>query len=398
MSVFSVRGTRALGELIIQMDAEPERRCGTCRHFEQSGNWKRGWCRSTLLFSPGQSHIVQNEELNCRRGSIDFWEPVRDLPLEPTENAGQKNVKLPTLSSPLKLFEPAPAGPVLGMAGASGGHMMFASSGNGGRGGYDDDDYTYEDDFVDEPPMDEPEPEEPRRRPRSTRTVRASAAGGSGGPTGGQPRVAQHQPEERYWTDYLRIALPVVGLLLMIGLLWYWATQLIGDTPETTEPEEETIGLVNEGTPEPTQQPAEVQDDQNTGTQGNTIGIGNGAANTPEAPAVVTTEPANDPAAGDNQAGTDPEEGAEEPADDPAAEEDTGAVFQSQEVVIVTEDGLNVRPDASTAGDPIAVVNSGDQLTIASGPVEAEGYVWWEVILPDATSGWIVQDYIEAAE
>lgn len=371
------------------MDHDPGRRCGTCRHFEQSGTWKRGWCRSTLLFSPGQSHIVQSDELNCRRGSIDFWEPVRDLPPEPKGNAGQKNVKLPTLSSPLKLFEPAPAGPALGMAGASGGHMMFASSGNGGRGGYDDDDLDYED-FADEPPLDDQDPEEePRRRPRSTRTVRAAG----GGETGGQSRVAQHQPEERYWTDYLRIALPVVGILLLLGLLWYWATMLIGDSPEPTDPEDDRVGLVSEGTPTPTDEPAQVGEEN--GTQGNTIGIGD-PASTPEQSSGVTTQPPADPGGSDNVADepADEETEPEEPAD-----EETGAPFAGGDPVIVTEDGVNVRPDASTAGDPISVVNAGDELTIASGPIEAEGYVWWEVILPDASSsGWIVEDYIAPAE
>jgi hypothetical protein len=358
------------------MDADPVRRCGTCRHFEQSGSWNRGWCRNTLLSSPGQSHVVQIEELNCSRGSLDFWEPVKDVPREPKENAGQRNVKLPTLSSPLKLFSPAPAGPALGMAGATGGHMMFASSGSGRGGNYDQDDYGMEDDFGDQP-MGEPEGEEPQR-PRSRRTVRS---GGSGGATGGQPRVAQHLPEERYWTDYLRIALPVIGLLLMIGLLWFWATQLIGDSPDTTDPATEVVGLVNQGTPEPTNPAVQVQP---TRTQGNTIGIGN-SASTPQSN-VEDTQATEEPATGDNQSGTG------------ETTTQAGGEFVSGDTVVVTEDGVNVRPAASLAGDPVTMLNNGDQLTIASGPVEAEGYVWWEVILPGGNSGWVVEDFIQAAE
>ena len=37
------------------------------------------------------------------------------------------------------------------------------------------------------------------------------------------------ESEERYWTDYLRVALPVIGLLLMLALFWWWAQQFIGD-------------------------------------------------------------------------------------------------------------------------------------------------------------------------
>ena len=361
------------------MDADQVRRCGTCRHFEQSGSWKRGWCRSTLLFSPGQSHVVQSEELNCSRGSLDFWEPIQETPPEPKENAGQRNVKLPTLSSPLKLFAPAPAGPALGMAGATGGHMMFASSGGGRGGDFDGVDYGFEDEYGEEP-VGEPQDEEPQRRPRSTRTVRSG-----GGATGGQPRTAQHQPEERYWTDYLRIALPVIGLLLMIGLLWFWATQLIGDNPETTDPATEEVGLVSQSTPAPTEQPAQVQG-ETTQPGGSTIGIGD-AASTPAA----QSQPTEEPSSGDDQSG------AETNPDTTTGDTANDAIFASGDPVVVNEEGVNVRPDPSVTGDPITMLNAGDELTIASGPVDAEGYTWWEVILPNGDSGWVVQDFIDPA-
>lgn len=271
--------------------------------------------------------------------------------------------------------------------------MMFANSGGSGsgsgRGGGFDDDYGYDDDYVDEPIDDtigEPEPEEPQRRPRSTRTVRSS------GPAGGNPRVAQHQPEERYWTDYLRIALPVIGLLLMIGLLWFWATQLIGDSPETTDPEEEQIGLVNQSTPEPTNQPAQVQG-ETTQPQNNTIGIGD-TPSTPSAGTGDTSEPVEEPATGDNVANQPADAGEEEPV----AETDSGALFTDGDSVVITENGVNVRADASLAGEPVDMLDAGTELLIAGGPVEAEEYVWWQVILPDGSSGWVVEDFIEPAE
>lgn len=330
-----------------------------------------------MLYAPGQSHMVHSEELNCSRGSVDFWEPLRDVSAEPTEDAGQGNVKLPTLPSPLKLFAPAPAGPAFGMAGATGGHMMFANSG-GGRGGDYDDDVGFDDD--DEAgPVGEPEGEAPPRRPRSTRTVR------SGGATGGQTRVAQHQPEERYWTDYLRIALPVIGLLLMIGLLWYWATLLIGDSPETTEPVNGNVGLVSEGTAAPTEEMS-----TQPGTTGNssTIGIGNTASTPASQP--EQSSPTQPAATGQEQA--------PEPTAAPAEEPVTGGQYSSGDQVVVTEDGVNVRPDPSVEGDPITMLNAGEELTIASGPVEGEDYVWWEVILPSGDSGWVVDDFIGPAQ
>ena len=44
-----------------------------------------------------------------------------------------------------------------------------------------------------------------------------------------------YESEERYWTDYLRVALPVIGLLLMLALFWWWAQNFIGDEKSPDE-------------------------------------------------------------------------------------------------------------------------------------------------------------------
>src|SRR5687768_3412493 len=58
--------------------------------------------------------------------------------------------------------------------------------------------------------------------------VRRSRSWDGGTPVG-QERTVSYESEDRYWTDYLRVALPVIGLLLMLALFWWWAQQFIGD-------------------------------------------------------------------------------------------------------------------------------------------------------------------------
>lgn len=347
------------------MSEATDRRCGTCRHFEPSGSWKRGWCRNTLLFAPGQSYQVQSEELDCSRGSGDFWEPPRDSPGESLDDAGQPNVKLPNLSSPLKLFSPAPPRLSAGMAGI-GGNMMFTSGGGGGD--YDPDDY---DDFDDEPT-------EPERRQRAARSSRPR--GDARDTVVGRPRTTQYQPEERYWTDYLRIALPVIGLLLMIGLLWFWADRLINDDADVTEPTaREEIGLVTTATA--TEPPALIQ---STPPPADTKAPGGVTETTPAAGRDITIETVETPP-------PDETDELDEPTDT------NGTAFTDGDTVATTEP-INLRPDPSTAGDPIAVLDVGDTLTITGGPEEGENYVWWEVATDDGTTGWVVEDFIEPTE
>ena len=284
----------------------------------------------------------------------------------------------------------------------NGGHMMFASSGSGsGGGGYDDDDYGYDDDygFEDDAPQDEPAGE----RPQSNRTRRSA---GRANTTGGRSRSASVQPEERYWTDYLRIALPVIGIILMLGLLWIWASSLLGDDGDSVDdPGEDEIGLVTTQTPDPNA----VNTGPNTGStpeapQGNTnageIPISNqGQGETDTTPAgdgttfnPTSTEAPED--GGDNQAGE--EEGTtteEEPVDEePPA--DTGEIAVDARVRI-TEDAVNIRSSASLEGEPQGTANAGDEAVVASGPEEADGYVWWEVVFDNGEGGFVVQEFLE---
>src|SRR5918911_1435561 len=102
----------------------PDKRCSTCKYYEPAPIWRKGWCRNPLLYSPQQSHLVGEDDLDCDRGMGNYWEPI-----------------------------------------------------DGGPGG-----------------------------------------GGPGGPE----RQFNYNPDERYWTDYVRIALPVIGVILLLGLAWFW--------------------------------------------------------------------------------------------------------------------------------------------------------------------------------
>ncbi len=336
------------------MDA---RCCGTCLHYEPASTWRRGWCRNSLLFSPRQSHQVQDDELDCSRGTEDFWEPRRDQPSPRSEIAGQANVRFPR-RSPLKLF--APALPSIALADA-GGNMMFAS-------GYDDDD-----DGFDASP-DERDRADGARRTTRTSTVRRAAA------DGGRQRTVNFQPEERYWTEYLRIALPIIGLLLMIGLFWYWATQLInpGGTDEspTQTPAGNPALVANQSTPAPTQTPV-------AGTETA------GQAPAPTSASAASTPPADAPTDEPASSGN-PDTSTEEEA--PAAELAIGGN------ALVIESEVNLRPDPTTEGEPLATLGEGTAVTINAGPEEEGDRTWWQVTVDETgVTGWVVAEFLEVA-
>jgi len=79
---------------------------------------------------------------------------------------------------------------------------------------------------------------------------------------------------------------------------------------------------------------------------------------------------------------------------------DTGDTAGSGELAsggtaTVTEDGVNVRSEATTSSSVVTAVSAGDVVTITGDSQEADGYVWWPITTPDGSNGWIVEDFLQ---
>jgi hypothetical protein len=379
------------------------RRCGNCRHYEPSPVWRSGWCRNPRLYGPHESHLVRQDDLACAHRIGNYWEPTDDVDAnEPGEGAGL----VAGLVRPLRLFGPGPrfvaaasgsgssggAGPISGRygqggaggswggggsgslsssfsgsssgsssgAGSSGNRDAFGGGGGTGGAGW-------------QPPAGEPG--------RPDRTGRLP----------GQERIVSYQPEERYWTDYLRIALPVVGLLLMLGLFWFWASQLIGGDDDNNPPA--SVVVDNPPTATPTQPPTEpTQDtgvvdstepaatevsaaDDSNGDDGDNNG--NGTEETPEPPQPTATV---------EDEGSNPTE----PAND-------GEIGEG-DIVIVSSDDVNFRAEPNTEGEPIRQLANGEELTVTGPLEESGGNQWYPVVDKDGVEGYVAAQFVELAE
>jgi hypothetical protein len=61
-----------------------ERKCSTCKHYQPSPLWRKGWCRNPLLYDRNTNHLVEADTLACNRTFIDYWEPMTG----PAQTAG----------------------------------------------------------------------------------------------------------------------------------------------------------------------------------------------------------------------------------------------------------------------------------------------------------------------
>lgn len=77
-----------------------QRKCGTCRHFEEGGIAGSGWCRHPLRQDLQHMVLVRKSELACRNGwEQDLWEPRRsETDRHTPDKDGAGPVSRPTLA------------------------------------------------------------------------------------------------------------------------------------------------------------------------------------------------------------------------------------------------------------------------------------------------------------
>lgn len=176
-----------------------------------------------------------------------------------------------------------------------------------------------------------------------------------------------YQEDERYWTDYLRIAAPVVGVILMLGLVWFWvANMLNGDDEDFDNNGDDPSGpVIDSETPEATEEEEDAGDE----------------------PVAVTTPEGEE---GDGDANG--EEGEEE-------EESPTTLSPGATAVVVGtgEEGLNVRESASTEAEVVNSIADGTEITITGESEQADGFTWWPIDTGEIT-GYVADDFIELSE
>ena len=210
-----------------------------------------------------------------------------------------------------------------------------------------------------------------------------------------------YQPEERYWTDYLRIALPVVGLLLMLGLFWYWASNVIGDSGNTNKP---TPGaqvvmtantatatapaLLNIGTTAPavpTATVASAAGNSGPATEANGANGANSASNGTNAGNTAANTTAAGNAAG-NTSGNTATGNSSSGNPSKYAKGDT----------VTTNDSVNMRSDHSATSDPVDQLVQGTQLNVTGDGVKDGPYIWIPVDDPNTgKSGWVADTFVD---
>ncbi len=301
-----------------------ERKCGTCKYFEPAPLWRKGWCRHPLLYAPHQSHLVSEDDLDCDRGMTNYWEPAEQPMRERPEEATHEYLIIRSRETQ-------------GGEGASGGRIGTERE----RGAK----MTF---FREEPPERDPEQDEPTVPPFTSRPPTGST------PFGSQRSFTYHT-DDRYWTDYLRIAAPVLGVILMLGLAWFWINQLLGGKNETLPTATMTTQILTGPTPTPLTTPAGL------------IVVTPGAA-TATVPAAATPTPRTTIGAGAT-------------------------------VVVANTDGagVNLRAAPSTSADIVERLPEGTELTVVGESIVADGYTWWPVKVGNQT-GYVVADYLELSQ
>jgi hypothetical protein len=353
------------------------RRCRTCKFFEPSPVRQKGWCRNPRLYSPQQSRLVDENGLDCARQNEDFWEPsALDGEVASVRSDDTEQARLQLFTRPRRLTPAAETAGVIARSSNSGGSGGGWNSPGGGAGAGD-------------------EPPSAPRRPNRTATPQ------------GQERVVSYQPEERYWTDYLRIALPVVGLLLMLGLFWYWASKVIGDTGNSAKPTATAqVAVITAAAPtattpalvQLTPQPAETATNAaGPATESNSTAANGANAATNGNTANPTTSSGTSNASGNSSGNANGNSSANSSGGNSSSGSNPSQ-FKKGDTVVTNTGDVNLRADHTTDSEAIDSLAEGTELNvIGDAGVKEGGYTWIQVQDPSTgNEGWVADSLVSA--
>ena len=220
------------------------------------------------------------------------------------------------------------------------------------------------------------------------------------------PRGSGPSPRpERYWTDYLRIALPIIGLVLMLSVFIFWVGSIIdsgnndGEATipvalgETPAPSDDSAGAGAETTTVPvTASEAPSSDGQPSSI------VGSQSSDSAQQPTTAPDQATETPA--ETQATETPtEEASMEPSTDTGSGGGSNSAYAVDDVVVIPPegDGARLRSDPTTDSDEVASLAAGTSLTIIGGPENDGEFDWYQVTSEDGSDeGWIREDLIAA--
>lgn len=348
-----------------------ERKCSTCRHYQASPLWRKGWCRNPLLYDRNTNHLVEADSLACNRTFIDYWEPLDSSRLKNSEN-GEQTTTRPRIAPSVPLEQVDRKGnrrmvgentPATGMPAARGRPSAPADAANvpprqvltldAARQRSPLAAFSEPDELLDE---DLQWPADPNATAQIEEVVGPPSA------TVGQSRAAgkrqRLQRPPTVWTrplPYVRAPLWMALLLLAlvaiaVGSFLLLRPRLGPSAPLVAARASATVPLAT------------------------ATGFGDPTATAPPQAAAQVTVAAT-------------------PALPPP---DTIGI--NGYVQVTSANGLVVRSQPSTSGQRIAVMPNGTKARIVDGPQEANGYKWWKVTgfsaQNPALEGWCAENFL----
>jgi hypothetical protein len=313
-----------------------ERKCSTCKHYQPSPLWRKGWCRNPLLYDRNTNHLVEAESLACNRTFIDYWEPNEGPAAGSTPPRGTKPRIAPSIPMDTKDAQGRSGivtgnTPAVGMPAVNPRQLYRPVPGRG------------------RPPLslvtpefeDEDELLDPSKETRQIEQV------GDGQPTARQ-RIQQARAQRRFtllgmsgpglWVPMgIVVALILLGGFAVLANNQNRATLATPTATATTPP------------PSPT-------------------GFGEPTATSPVA---VTTSVVVPP----------------------------GTIAIGGWVQVTGAGGLIVRAQPSTSGRRITAIAEGTKAKVVEGPETANGYTWWKVTgfskSDPELEGWCAETYLK---